>query len=359
MITPQPGILKITPYKSGGFIADEAKIHALASNENLLGPSPKVLDAFENASKRIKFYPDQAIERLKNEIAITHDLDPKRIIVGNGSEEILQLFGRAYAGPGDEVLMTKNCFPTFHIIANAVGATPVFAPEHHLTTDIDALLNYVTDETRILFLANPNNPTGTYIPKNEVKRLCDNLPQNVLLVLDSAYSEYVTKYDYSDGRELVDDYPNVVMTRTFSKIYALAGLRLGWGYCSKEVTNLIERLRLPFNVNAIAQEVGITALQDREFINKSRAHNTRWLAWFNQQMTELGLNAHDTITNFALIEFPQAKAAIEAHKLLLKNHILTRPLMGDLHNCLRITIGTENNMRHVVNTLKSTLLQRC
>lgn len=356
MTTPQPHpwIKELTPYKGGGYVPSQPNFWGLASNENLLGPSPHALKAYTNAADRIFRYPEQSGERLKREIASLHHIQSEQILLGNGSDEILSLLFRVYVGAADEVVLSQNGFPLFSILTQAQGAKAVFADEENLTTHVDHLLARVTPKTKMICIANPNNPTGTYISGSEVTRLCENTPSDVLIILDSAYAEYVDASDYKDGMALVERFPNVVMTRTFSKIYALAGLRLGWAYAHTDIVQMIERVRLAFHVNSIVQEVALAALGDQDFVKKSRQENKKWRGWLSAELNKLGLDAKDTATNFLLVHFPAThpKTAEESYDFLKSHHILTRPInTPHIQNCLRISTGPQEAMHAVVEKL--------
>ena len=275
---PRPGILDIAPY-----VAGEAKIVGierpirLASNESALGPSAKAIAAYRALADEIHRYPDGSADQLREALGRRHELDPMRIVCGAGSDEIITLLTRAYAGPGDEVLYSEHGFLMYAISARTVGAQPVAARERGLRADVDALLAKAGPRTKVLFLANPNNPTGSYLGKDEVARLHAGLPAGALLVIDAAYAEYVTRNDYDAGAEFVEANGNVVMTRTFSKIYGLAGLRLGWAYCPPAVADVLNRLRNPFNVSHVAQAAGVAALEDIAHVDA--ATPAAWATW--------------------------------------------------------------------------------
>lgn len=358
---PRPGILDISPYVGGEAAAPGVdRLIRLASNEGALGPSPKAVAAYRDAGPEIHRYPDGGCHALREALARQYGLDAGRIVCGAGSDELLGLLARAYAGPGDEVLYTAHGFLMYPIAAKAVGATPVAAPERDRTADVDALLERVTERTRIVFLANPNNPTGTYIGAEEVARLHAGLPEHVVLVIDAAYAEYMSQPDYSAGIELVERFPNVVMTRTFSKIYALGSVRLGWAYCPAGIADVLNRVRGPFNVSAAAQIAGVAALADEDFVATSRLHNDTWREAFTQRVRGLGLIVHPSVTNFVLVSFrdlPAAKADAEAARQFLKARgILVRQMGGyGLPDCLRVTIGTADEMRAVADALAAYL----
>lgn len=352
---PRPGLLDIAPYVGGeSAIPGIAKPIKLASNESALGPSPRALEALRAALRGVHRYPDGGCWRLRAAIATKFGLDGERIVCGAGSDELFILLARAYAGPGDEVLHTEHGFSIYPIVARSVGATPVAAPETALTADVDALLARVRPNTRLVYLANPNNPTGTYLPAAEIRRLRAALPDRVLLVLDAAYAEYVDAPDYSAGLELVDETGLVVVTRTFSKIYGLGGLRLGWGYCPAPVADVLNRLRMPFNVSSPAQAAGLAALDDAAFVTRAQEHNRTWRAWTLERLRALQLDVGDSHGNFALVRFPDIPgrdaAAADAY---LKSRGLIVRRMGAyrLPDRLRISIGLEDEMRALTAAL--------
>jgi len=358
---PRPGILDIAPYVGGdSTLPGIAKPIKLASNESALGPSPLAIEAYKACAARLHRYPDGSHEKLRAAIGERHGIDPAAIVCGNGSDEILAMLAKAYAGPGDEVLYSAHGFLVYPIVALAAGATPVAAAEKNLRADVDALLARVTPRTRILYLANPNNPTGSYIPAAELRRLRDGLPPDVLLVIDSAYAEFVTESDYSPGGELVAAGDNVVMTRTFSKIYALSALRLGWAYCPPAVADVLNRVRGPFNINQPVQEAGIAALADTAAVNAARGHNTRWRGWLADALGKLGLTVYPSAANFLLVEFGASPAEAAAADAYLRSEgiILRRMEPYSLGQCLRVTIGTEAEMKALVAALSRYLADK-
>jgi len=354
--TPKSGIMQIEPYVGGESGVEGAlRVIKLSSNEGAFGPSPKAAAAYSDIAKSIHLYPDGGSHELRTAIGETYELDPERIVCGAGSDELISLICQSYAGPGDEVLYSEHGFLMYQISAKSVGATPVTAPERKLTADVDALLAGVTEKTRILFLANPNNPTGTYLPASEVKRLRDSLRDDVLLVIDAAYAEFVTREDYSEGNELVDARDNVIVTRTFSKMHGLGGMRLGWCYGPPAVIDVLNRVRGPFNVGAAAQASGAVAVRDLAFQAKVRDHNLKWLAWTREQLIDLGLDVTDSVGNFILACFKSHpdRTADAAELALKKEGIIVRKMGGyGLPDCLRITIGLEEDMRAVVDVLR-------
>lgn len=354
---PNPGILDIAPYVGGEAHAPGAdRLIRLASNEGALGPSPKAMEAYRNLTGELHRYPDGTAKALREAIGRRYGYDPARIVCGAGSDELLQLLAKCYAGPGTEVLYSRHGFLIYPIAAKSVGATPVAAPETNLKSDVDALLARVNERTRIVFIANPNNPTGSYLTARELTRLHAGLPEHVLLVIDAAYAEFVRTNDYSSGAELVESFPNVVMTRTFSKIYAMGGLRLGWAYCSSNVADVLNRVRGPFNISSSSIAAGVAAMEDVEFIEKSRILNDENRNWFVEQVQALGLKVHPSVANFVLVDFSEQlgqKADPEAARQLLKSRgILVRQMSSyGLGNCLRISIGLREEMEQVVKGL--------
>ncbi|MCD6034815.1 MAG: hisC [Rickettsiales bacterium] len=353
----RPGITDIKPYvgglsKTGDKVREVIK---LSSNENALGASPKAIEAYKKAAERLHRYPDGGSEALRNAIGEVYGFAPSRIVCGAGSDELIALLCAAYAGVGDEILYPEYGFLMYPISAKRVGATPVTAKEKNLRTDVDALLAAVTERTKIVFFANPNNPTGSYISKDEVRRLRAGLPEHVLLVIDAAYAEYVEESAYDSGAALVDAGDNTVMLRTFSKIYGLASLRLGWVYCPEPIADILNRVRGPFNVSGAAQEAGVAAIRDTEFTERSRAHNTRQLAYLTQSIRALGITVYPAVANFLLLEFPKeaGKDAEGANKFLMEQGIIPRAVASyGLGHCLRITVGTEKENQAVVKALE-------
>ena len=354
-LTPRPGILDIAPYVPGASkIQGVDRIIKLSSNEGALGPSPKAIEAYHQMADTLHRYPDGGSVELRAAIGALHGLDADRIVCGAGSDEVLALLARAYAGPGDEVLFGEHAFTMYPLFARGVGATPVKAPESEYTVTVDALLAKVTNRTRILYLANPNNPTGTILTKDEVSALRSGLRNDVLLVIDAAYAEYVTRNDYTAGVELVNAGENVVMTRTFSKIYALGAVRLGWAYCSEVIADVLNRIRPPFNVTSAAQAAGIAALNDVEFLTRSRDHNTAWLPWLAERLQECGLTVVPSLGNFVLVRFPEdgVHDAALAMKFLVSRGIIARSTTSAaIPDGIRITVGVEDEMRAVANVM--------
>ena len=352
---PRPGVLAIDAYVPGKSDAPGvAKVFKLSSNETPLGPSANAVAAYRAVGEKLQDYPDGSASDLREAIGNAFGLDPDRIVCGAGSDDLLNLIARAYLSDGDEAIHTTHGFLVYPIATLGTGAKAVVAPEKNFTADVDAILKAVTSKTKIVFLANPNNPTGTYIPFDEVKRLQRALPANVLLVLDAAYAEYVSRNDYESGIELVATTDNTVMTRTFSKIYGLAALRLGWMYGPAYVIDAINRIRGPFNVNAPAIAAGVAAIKDIAHVEKAREHNARWLAWLTEEIGKLGLTVTPSAANFVLIHFPEMKGrtAKEADAFLTERGLILRQVGAyKLPNALRMTVGSEEANHLVVRAL--------
>lgn len=353
---PRPGVMDIAAYVPGKSHAPAgvAKVHKLSSNENPLGPSPKAIEAAKAAAEKLALYPDGPATRLREAVAAVHGLNPANVMVFNGSDEAIALIARTYVGEGDEGIYCRHGFLAYPIYIRATGATPVIAAETDERADVDAILAAVTEKTRIVFLANPNNPTGTYLPFGEVRRLHAGLPGNVILVIDAAYAEFVRRNDYEAGVELVAGAENVVMTRTFSKVYGLGGARIGWIYAPSHMIETLERVRDPFNVNSVAIEAGIAAMRDRDHVERSVAHNAEWLRWTVAELERLGLRVTPSVANFILIHFPEDgrhSAAAADDWLTARGFLLRRVAAYGFPNALRMTIGTEEANRGVVATL--------
>ncbi|SFD13127.1 histidinol-phosphate transaminase [Tropicimonas isoalkanivorans] len=352
-ITPQPGIMEIALYEGGqSHVEGVNDVLKLSSNENPYGPSPDAKQAIADAIGQIHRYPNTDHLPLREAIAEVHGLDPDRIICGVGSDEIIQFLCQAYAGPGDEVLHTEHGFAMYRISALAAGATPVEAPERERVTDVDALLAACTERTRLVFIANPNNPTGTMIGGNELARLADGLPEQAILVLDGAYAEFVDGYD--GGAALVEARENVVMTRTFSKLYGLGGLRVGWGYAPKPIIDVMNRIRMPFNLSELQMAAAIAAIRDRSWAVRCKAENARLRVWLAEELAALGVPSDTSLANFILARFASAAEAeaVDAH--LKSRGVIVRRVAGyGLPHCLRITVGDDAGCRRVVEGVRS------
>jgi histidinol-phosphate aminotransferase len=354
--TPRPGVLAIDAYVPGKSAAPGAtRAFKLSANETPLGPSPQAIAAARNMLEESALYPEGSSRNLREAIGAHYNLDPARIIAGAGSDEVLELLALAYIGPQDEGLYSQYGFLEYKIVTLSAGGRPVVAPEKNYTANVDALLSCVTSKTKLVFLANPNNPTGSYLPEKEIRRLAASLPKQTILVLDAAYAEYVTTADYISGVTIVDEYENVVMTRTFSKIYGLAGLRLGWGYGPRSIIDALNRIRPPFNISSVASAAGIAALADREHLQKAIDHNTQWLPWLTNEISALGLEVLPSVANFIAIRFPSTPGltAVEADQFLTKKGLILRAITAyGLPDFLRLTVGGQEANYAVVTALK-------
>ncbi|HEY5338154.1 MAG TPA: histidinol-phosphate transaminase [Rhizomicrobium sp.] len=356
--TPKPGILDIAPYVGGRAHAPgAARVFKLSSNESALGPSPLAVEAFRGAS--LDIYPEGSAKHLRDAIGEFYGLNPDRIVCGNGSDELLTMLANAYLRPGDEVLFSAHAFLVYKIATLANSAVPVVVPEPGLRVDVDAMLKAVTPKTRLVYLANPNNPTGSYLSGEEVRRLHAGLRSDILLIIDAAYAEYVRRNDYETGIELVSQFENVVMTRTFSKIYGLAGLRVGWAFCPAAVADVLNRVRGPFNVSVPGQRAAAAALKDREHNDKAVAHNEHWKDWLTQNIRKLGLRLDDSVGNFVLIHFANKETVKAADDFMTARGIILRPVGAyGLHDCLRLTVGGEEANRATVEGLSEFVKMR-
>ncbi|WP_412773661.1 histidinol-phosphate transaminase [Nitrobacter sp.] len=354
---PNRGILDIAPYVPGKRPVPEAgrKVFKLSANETPFGPSPKAMDAYRNAVAHLEDYPEGTSRVLREAIARAYGLDPDRIVCGAGSDEILNLLAHTFLSHGDEAISTTHAFLVYPIATMANGATNVVAPEIDYTADVDAILKRVTPKTKMVWLANPNNPTGTYLPFDEIRRLRAGLPSHVLLVLDAAYSDYVSRNDYELGIELVATTENTVLTHTFSKIHGLAALRIGWMFGPAHIVDAVNRIRGPFNVSTPAMLAAAAAIEDIAHVQMSKAHTEKWRNWLTDEVTKLGLTVTPSVTNFILIHFPETrgKTASEADAFLTRGGLVLRALDNyGLPHALRLTIGTEEANRLVAEGLR-------
>ncbi len=355
MIKAKDSIYKITPYIGGESKSKEGqRIIKLSSNEGAFGPSPMAVKAMQEVAKDIHRYPDGSCHDLRAALAYKNNIPAENIVCGAGSDEIISLLCQAYAGDGDEVLYPEHGFLMYPIRANSVGATPVTAAvKENFKVDVRALTNAVTDKTKIIFIANPSTPTGSYLTRDEVVAFHKGLPSDVLLVLDAAYAEYVEDPEYTIGHDLVAQHDNIVVTRTFSKAYGMGGVRLGWAHGSDEVIDILNRVRGPFNVSIEAQAAGVAALKDDDFLKKSLEHNKKCREDTKQALEEIGLKVYQSVTNFLLVNFGSPENA-ENTRLALKDQGILIRQMGayNLPACLRITIGTTEEMGLVVKAIK-------
>ena len=355
--TAKPWIMDIAPYVPGRATTDDGrKVTKLSSNENPLGTGAAARAAYERHVGDLDRYPDASATLLREAIGAHYGIEPAQVIHGTGSDEILHLAAGAFAGPGDEVIHINYGFAVYEIATRRVGAVPVVAPDDDYGTNVDTVLSLVTPRTTMVFIANPNNPTGTFVTRDEIARLHAGLPKSVLLVLDQAYTEYIDAADDDGGLELARTQPNVLVTRTFSKIFGLAAERIGWGYGHPDLIDAMHRIRAPFGVTSAGQAAAIAALEDTAFVAASKAHNDEWRTWFAAEIDRLGhagLRAVPSKANFLLVTFEGAVSAREAYQALMERGYIVRWLPGQgLGHGLRVTIGTEDEMRGLVAALR-------
>ncbi len=349
-------INSVVKYEAGiSKLADRKKIIKLSSNESAFGASPKIKEILKKFEKKTFRYPDPESNALKKAISIKYKLNINNIICGNGSDEILATIARIFSNPGDEILYSEYGFLMYPIASQLAGAKGIKVKDINYKNSLKNFGKAITKKTKIIFIANPNNPTGTYLSTKELNKFIKNLPKRILLVIDAAYAEYITKRDYSSGIDMVKKNNNIIMTRTFSKIYGLAGLRLGWAYCPKYVADIFNKVRLPFNINRAAMEAGIAALNDKNFFIKSIKHNTFYLNWLNNELIKLGLTPIPSVANFILVKFPSNGkfSAKKVNNYLLSKGIILRNVDSyDLRDFLRISIGKKNELTKLIKFLK-------
>lgn len=357
MIKAKSYIEKITPYKAGKSEAkSKENIIKLSSNENALGASKLAIKAYKENSINLFRYPDSSATKLREAIGHKYHIDPKQITCGAGSDEIISLLIEAFAGVGEEIIQSEYGFLMYEISANKFGAKTLKAKEKNLKTDIDAIINLISNQTKIIFIANPNNPTGSYITKDELDKLISQTPKNVIIAMDLAYGEYMDQKDYPNIIEYVQKYDNIIMMRTFSKIHGLASLRLGWCYASQYITEILNKVRGPFNVSMPAQMAGIEAINDINFIDKSKNHNIKELKFIKQNLTKLKIKFYDSSANFILIDFENFDKCQKINQYLLENGVILRDVKSyNLATCLRMTIGTRTENKKVITLLSNYL----
>jgi histidinol-phosphate aminotransferase len=350
-IRPQPGIMDIALYEGGAAtVAGKSNTIKLSSNENPFGPSDKAKEAFSRSVHQLHRYPSTDHAALREAIAEVQGVDADRVICGVGSDEIIHFLCQAYAGAGDEVVFTEHGFLMYRISAMAAGATPVEVAERERTTDVSALLAACNERTKLVFIANPNNPTGTMISAAEVAQLADGLPPQAILVLDGAYAEYVDGYD--GGLSLIEARENVVMTRTFSKIYGLGGLRIGWGYGPKAIVDVLNRIRGPFNLSNTQLDAAEAAMRDQDYVTRCRTENARLRVWLAEALAELGVPSDTSLANFVLARFADTEEAEACDAYLRDQGLIVRRVAGyKLPHCLRITVGDESACRRVAHAV--------
>ena len=351
-IEPKLGILDIALYEAGSAPKpEEQNVIKLSSNENPYGPSRKSIDAITRHAAEVHLYPSTDHSELRRSIAARFGLNDKNIICGVGSDEIISFLCQAFSGPGDEVIHTEHGFAMYKISTLAAGATPVEVRENNRYTDVDAILDACSKRTKLIFIANPNNPTSTMINVSEVQRLADGIPEHCILVLDGAYAEYVPNFD--GGASLIEKRENIFMTRTFSKMYGLGGLRIGWGNGSKQVVDILHRIRGPFNLSTLALAAANSALSDVDYVDKCRNENSRLREWLSNSLANLGIESEKSHANFILAHFKGSDEACACYKFLNNEGLLVRQVANyNLPNCLRITIGDEAACKRVYESIR-------
>jgi len=353
---PKKYLESIKPYKGGVSNVDGVdKVFKLSSNENPFGASPLAIEEYKKVSEEIGVYPDSSNLELRDAISKKYSLEIDRVICGCGSDEILHLLAKAYLDEGQEGLISENAFAVYPLAISASGAKVIRAKEKNFQPMVDNIISSVTKDTKIIYIANPNNPTGTLLKYEDLKKLHTSIPSDVLLVIDAAYSEYVTDKNYAVGFELAKDNENVVITKTFSKVFGLAGLRIGWAYCPVDISKTLSTLKVPFSVNVAAQKAAIQSLKDDKFINSSVEHNSKWIKILEEKLSQMGLKVYPSQCNFLLVEFsPNLRIiASEAYDILCSKGLIVREMKEyNLPNCLRITIGTEEANSILMDSLK-------
>jgi histidinol-phosphate aminotransferase len=350
---PRPEVLTISPYIGGeSTLPGINRTIKLSSNEGAFGVPPSAQEAIRRAAEEVYRYPDGGADALREAIGRRWGLDPARIVCGAGSDDLIYQFCLAYGGPGRDIVMSAHGFSIYFIAGTYAGSRVIKVPERNLAADVDAMLAAVSPATRLLFLANPNNPTGSMLPAGEVARLRSGLPPEVLLVVDSAYAEYVTRTDYDPGVKLVDATGNTVMTRTFSKVFGLGGMRIGWCYAPPDVVDVLHRVRGPFNVSVAAQAAAIAALAEQGWVEKGREHNAEWRPKLAAGLAAAGIKVWPSEGNFVLADFGASEKAEAADAFLRQRGIIVRGVRGyGLPHCLRITVGTAEEVLAVIEGL--------
>lgn len=358
-VRPRAAVLAIQSYVPGrSTVAGLANPIKLASNESPFGASPRALKAIADAADKLGRYPDGSATALRNAIAAHHGIPAANIVCSAGSDEMIRLIAQGFLGPGDEAIYPEYGFLIHKIAIQVSGAKLVTVKERDYRVDVTSILAAVTDRTRVIFIANPNNPTGTYIGRSDLQRLRSSLPGCVLLVLDSAYAEYVSAEDYESGIALVPAAANTIMLRTFSKAYGLASMRVGWAYCPPEIAQTLNDIRPSFNVSELAMAAAIAALADRDHVTRAYLHNEEWRGWLTQALTKLELEVTNSVGNFLLVHFPErpGKTAKDADNFLLSKGIILRPVAAyGLPNALRLTVGLPTENKAVAESLREFL----
>jgi len=353
-ILPKRGIDNIKIYKGGKqTVAGQTNIIKLSSNENALEPSTNVYQIMQT-EKQLHRYAEINGQSLRIQLSKIHSIEENQIVLGNGSNEILFMSALAFCHPGDEIIHSKYGFEMYPIITKIVGAISVFAEEIDYKISVDSIIKQITTSTKIIFIDNPNNPSGTYLNKNDLDKLLSNVPKNIVVIIDGAYAEYVQNNDYDSGFDLVKKFDNVVITRTFSKVYGLAGIRLGWCYTSKKIASILNKVKPPFNANIIALKIATVALEDSQHLIKVINENKKNREWFEEELKKLKIKCIPSATNFTFLECTKdSNMADNIYTLLLNNGIIVRQLESyGLPHCLRITIGTRDEMKKTIDVLK-------
>lgn len=358
------GVRKLHPYQPGKPIdevarelgLDPQKILKLASNENPLGASPKAIAAIKEELSELNIYPDGSGYALKKSLAKKLNVKPEQLTLGNGSSDILDFITRVFLQDGDEIVVSQHAFSIYGLLAQARNANIVEVAAKNYGHDLEAMAKAVTDKTRIVFVTNPNNPTGTWNTQAELINMLDNIDERVLVLLDEAYFEYVNEPDYPNGIELLERYPNLVVTRTFSKVYGLASLRVGYGVSSADLADLLNRVRPPFNVDSFGLAAANAVLDDDEYLQKSINTNSAGLKFLSQQFDELGLSYIDSVANFISFEVPKALSGQQMFDALLAKGVITRALTGyGMPQHVRVTVGTQEQNQQFIAALKTVL----
>ena len=358
MLKANKFLLDIPSYVPGKSKNNHQQVIKLSSNENALGASKKAIEVYKKHTDKLFRYPDGSCSDLTNCLAEINNINPKQIVCGAGSDEIISLLTTTFASIDDEVLYSEYGFLMYPISAKKVGAKPIKVLETNLKTNLDNFLNSISSKTKIIFIANPNNPTGSYVSCQELENFLSKVPNNILVVFDHAYQEFVTATNYYNSFDLVEKYQNLVITRTFSKIYGLASLRIGWSYSSLYVAEMLHKVRGPFNVNGAGQLTAIASLQDVEFLQESVYHNSFWLEKFQQFFANLKtVVQYPSVANFVLVDFFSQQKAQEINEKLLENGIIIRDMASyNLHSCLRISIGNNQENQYLLDVLQKILV---
>lgn len=355
-----PGVRGLSPYQPGKPIEELEREYGvknaikLASNENPLGPSPRAMEAAARAIADSARYPDGAGTLLKRALAAHLAVRPAQVTLGNGSNDILELAARTFAGPGDEVMFSQHAFAVYPIATQAVGATAVVTPAHEWGYDLDAIADRISARTKLIFVANPNNPTGTWLPEAALRAFLARVPERVIVVLDEAYFEYVEQRDYPNGIALLLDHPNVIVARTFSKAYGLAGLRIGYGISRPEIADLLNRVRQPFNVSHVGQAAAVAALDDAEHLARARETNREGMRQLTAGFTRQGLDFIPSVGNFVSVRLP--RPGLEIYEALLREGVIVRPVTNyGMPEHLRITVGLPEENERFLSALARVL----